>query len=68
MDDFFDSFVISTKTQLEVDTGVTGSRLKGKSHYRTGTAQIGGQRNRFAWEWTKLCGDERAGKLVVNFM
>ena len=42
MNDIFDSFDISTKTQLEVDTEVTGSRLLGKSHYRTGTAQMGG--------------------------
>jgi len=33
MNDIFDSFDISTKTQLEVDTEVTGSRLLGKSHY-----------------------------------
>jgi len=42
MDDYFGVFDISTITQLEVDTEVTGSRLKGKSHYRTGTAQMGG--------------------------
>ena len=42
MNDNLGSFVISTKTQLEVDTGGSGSRLKGNSHYRTGTAQMGG--------------------------
>ena len=42
MNEKFDSFDISTKTQLEVDTEGSGSRLKGNSQYRTGTAQMGG--------------------------